>query len=1062
MGSAISKAMVMMQVATSTGHTEMQKVIRETGHTIRELEMMASHDSEGFGAMAQSLGMTKKELNGLIKSGSDLENFAKISGMTSEQFVQAFEKDAIGAIGAFINGLGNAEEAGESAINMLEEMGISEIRLRDALLRAGNASELFADSVDIASNAWEENNALTNEAEERYKTFESKLAMFKNVLIDLGVTIGDVLLPALIKMMEFTSKIVEWISKLNPKIIEAVVVFTAISTAVMLVVGPMLLLIGFIPQIIGGFRALKTVVEFTGKGFRKFGGFISRVAKPAALLRGSLRLLGRVIGALTGPIGWVVLAIVELTLIFRKLYKTNEEFRKRIDKMWNAVTTKTRAAMAEFKRVVGPVFEQTKKAVLRIISVLSDNVTKRFGEMSRIAGDLWDKFGARIVSNLDRLLAVWNRVWPTMEKVFKIAWSGFQTALEIGSKLILGLLESIALLLSGDFAGAWKQALTSAETAINEIGNVLEKLGAVVSTVAGLLFDKAKKAISKKILEWASIIRSKLTDIRSIIIEKTSEWAYVIFEWLAEIPSEIKRKLSTWTVAFAEWMIEQKNEFIKGFSEWSKALVKWIKSAPKKVISSLSTWTDAITQWTEEQNEENKRQFAVWGIAISKWFTSIPSKITKLLGSWANAIVQWFASIPGIIHEKLFGWSVAFSTWFVETKTLISNKLAEWREAIFTWMVSIPVLIKDKLLEWTVAIGTWFIEMKDAIIEWMAGWLSSIATWFTDTKANIITMLAGWAVAISSWFVEMPTSIGKWLATWWTKFSTWMSEIPGRITKKLEEWWTAFKDWFKSVPDKPEVKNAGRNMIDKIAEGTKEKEPEFMEKLGKLILAVIAGVLALVAVAFIAAGRELIKMIVQGIQEQKENLIRRATAVIDAAKRAISKIDLVQVGKNLIAGLIRGITSKINDVVTAAGRVASAVKNKITGYFQVKSPSRLMMGIGVNLIEGLENGMLDMRSAITRTAAELAEAATVKPDLSYATPNANYGSLSAALSGEVNVNQRDSMLVGAIQSLEDKLTNLTVEMDKREVGRIVAPTVSEEINGQSDGATRGRGQRRLR
>ena len=41
----------------------------------------------------------------------------------------------------FIAGLGNLQD--ESALKFLDDMGISETRLRDALLRASNANDLF-------------------------------------------------------------------------------------------------------------------------------------------------------------------------------------------------------------------------------------------------------------------------------------------------------------------------------------------------------------------------------------------------------------------------------------------------------------------------------------------------------------------------------------------------------------------------------------------------------------------------------------------------------------------------------------------------------------------------------------------------------------------------------------------------------------------------------------------------------------------------------------------------------------------------------------------------------
>ncbi len=119
---------------------------------------------------------------------SSLGQFAAVAGMSSAEFKKAFKDDAASAIMAFIEGLGTAEERGMSSLKVLDEMGITEIRLKDALLRASSASEVFAKSMDIGNTAWKENTALTKEASARYATMESQIGILKNKLTDLGIT----------------------------------------------------------------------------------------------------------------------------------------------------------------------------------------------------------------------------------------------------------------------------------------------------------------------------------------------------------------------------------------------------------------------------------------------------------------------------------------------------------------------------------------------------------------------------------------------------------------------------------------------------------------------------------------------------------------------------------------------------------------------------------------------------------------------------------------------------------------------------------------------------------
>ena len=142
------------------------------------------------GGSAFSTLMSKMNL-ATTSGGEDLQAFAQVAGMSSDQFAKAFKEDAAGAIISFIQGLDKINKNGGSAIKTLDDMGLSDIRMRDALLRAAGASGTFTDALKIGNNAWKENKALTNEAKQRYKTLESRIKMLGNKFVALGIAVGD-------------------------------------------------------------------------------------------------------------------------------------------------------------------------------------------------------------------------------------------------------------------------------------------------------------------------------------------------------------------------------------------------------------------------------------------------------------------------------------------------------------------------------------------------------------------------------------------------------------------------------------------------------------------------------------------------------------------------------------------------------------------------------------------------------------------------------------------------------------------------------------------------------
>lgn len=165
------------------------------------------------------------------QGGDGLEQFADVAGMSASEFAAAFEEDAAGAIIQFIQGLGNMESEGRSAIAVLDDMGLSDIRMRDALLRAAGASYVFTNALQIGSNAWDENTALVNEATKRYATTQSQLTMMQNAYKNLKVAIGDAYTPALQKAYSVGTQVLNAVSqfiKQNPALVNAITAFVGV------------------------------------------------------------------------------------------------------------------------------------------------------------------------------------------------------------------------------------------------------------------------------------------------------------------------------------------------------------------------------------------------------------------------------------------------------------------------------------------------------------------------------------------------------------------------------------------------------------------------------------------------------------------------------------------------------------------------------------------------------------------------------------------------------------------------------------------------------------------
>lgn len=308
-GSALSKAMVKMQTAVEMGGNKLENVLKKTGMNLRDLELLSANNSMEFKSLADSIGMTSTEVKQLITAGTNLEDFAKISGMTAEEFKNSWKKDATSALTAFIKGLGEAETKGESAITMLSEMGLTEVRLRDSLLRAANAGTLFNDAIKTGTKAWEDNVALTKEANKRYETTASKLKITINKLQDFGIKLGDKLIPIVDKWLDKADKWLDKLDDLDEGTLDNIVSIGLFVAAF----GPAVKIIGKLTNTIGtGIKGLgrftqaiavvKTGSESANKSVNKMATGIKGLISPVGLATTTLALYSAGVGIVQAKI----------------------------------------------------------------------------------------------------------------------------------------------------------------------------------------------------------------------------------------------------------------------------------------------------------------------------------------------------------------------------------------------------------------------------------------------------------------------------------------------------------------------------------------------------------------------------------------------------------------------------------------------------------------------------------------------------------------------------------------------------------------------------------------
>lgn len=113
----------------------------------------------------------------------------------AKTFGEAWKKDAAGALGVFFEGLKKSDTQGRSTIKVLQELGVSSVRMQDTVMRAAEASKLFNKSLQDANESFKNGQKANEEFAKRVATLESQFAILRNRVRDAWVSIGEAFRP---------------------------------------------------------------------------------------------------------------------------------------------------------------------------------------------------------------------------------------------------------------------------------------------------------------------------------------------------------------------------------------------------------------------------------------------------------------------------------------------------------------------------------------------------------------------------------------------------------------------------------------------------------------------------------------------------------------------------------------------------------------------------------------------------------------------------------------------------------------------------------------------------
>lgn len=393
------------------------------------------------GGTAMSTVMTKVD-KAVASGGAKLQNFAKVAGMSAEDFAAKWKSKPTEALQDLMKGLDSASKSGGNMNQILDMLGIKGVRESNAVKSLAQNHELLSEAIKQSNDAYNNGNDLAKEAAEAWKTLHAKLMTLKNTFGNIAKDIFSIVAPALKDMVdkvnEFAKKWFDLSESSKKAIGEMILKIGGLLAAI----GPVLLIggkitktlspvIGVLSQVGNGFKTFSNVA---GNALNSFSdGVLNKFAKKIEL---SMILSGNKLAKLAPMVGKAVsLANIGMQALFPAavigialagLGLLYSKFGTQIDSLLEVAKTK------------GP----------EIITNLGNGIANKIPDLVNQGATLINHFAQALAANLPAILtAGTNIVIALVQSVGNNAGKLIQSALLVVGSFLQGVMQNLPRLI---------------------------------------------------------------------------------------------------------------------------------------------------------------------------------------------------------------------------------------------------------------------------------------------------------------------------------------------------------------------------------------------------------------------------------------------------------------------------------------------------------------------------------------------------------------------------------------------------------------------------------------
>lgn len=449
-----------------------------------------------------------------------------------------------------------------------------------------------------------------------------RLTQLKSKLEDIGITVGNALLPFMEKAVAKIGELADKFAALSPQQQETILKIAGVVAAI----GPLLTIVG---------KAISVSGQLSS-GIGKVVGKLAAMGTTASGATGGMAVLKGALAAITSPVGIAVAAIAAITAVIVTLWNTNEDFRNKITEIWDRIKTvftefgqhitdKLNSLGFDFENfgeVVKAIWEGFCNLLAPIIEGVFNNIANVIETTLNVITGVFDLFVSLFTGD-------WSGAWDAVKGIFESVWNGLKEYISN----ILNTIKGVADAFLGLFGTSWDEVWNSIKTTFENIWN------GIVSFFTGIL-DGIKNAVTTA---WTAV-STTISDVLTGIWNTVSNIFTTIRDFVSTVFETIKNVITVVIMAIAE--------FFSAAFEILTVPFRFIWENCKDTI--ISVW-DAIstkiqTAITFVQNIITTVWNAVSGVFTTVW-TAISTTVSNVVNSIKNTITNVFNAVKTTVSN---------------------------------------------------------------------------------------------------------------------------------------------------------------------------------------------------------------------------------------------------------------------------------------------------------------------------------------------------------------------------------------------------------------------------